>query len=324
MKSALFAAVMALAPPALAAFNQSNAGTAAAQFLRLGADARSEAMGEAVHAECSDANALYWNPAGLASLEYRHATLTHGVYYQSVFYDYAAYAQPVPSILASGERERELRVNQLGAFGASLVYLNAGQIAEIDNTGAPTGTSFTPQDAAITAGWGLPLTRHIDVGFAAKYINERIEESAATGAFDAGARLHASILTMPYVLSFGLQNVGGRIRFLQNQDVLPMTVTVGNSLHITKNAVVAFDMVAPRDAEPYFALGTEYRIPIDPGMAFSVRAGWQNRTSTVDLGGLTDFSAGGGVALSRFSVDYAWVPFGLLGDTHRFSFSYRF
>lgn len=324
MRTALLAAVMALAPAARAAFNQSNAGAAAGQFLRLGADARSEAMAEAVHADCSDANALYWNPAGLASLQYRHATLTHGAYYQSVFYDYLAYAQPVQSVLSGGGRERELRVNQLGAVGASLIYLNAGRIGEIDNTGVPTGNSFTPQDVSLIAGWGLPLTRNLDIGVSAKYINERIEESATTGALDAGARLHARIFTMPYVLSLGLQNVGGRLRFVQHEDVLPMTVTVGNSLRVTKNALVTFDMVAPRDSEPYFALGTEYRIPMDPGMAFAFRAGWQNRASTVDLGGLTDFSAGGGVAFSRFSVDYAWVPFGLLGDTHRFSFSYRF
>jgi hypothetical protein len=324
MITGLLVLAFGLAPPAYGAFNQSNAGTAAAQFLKLGADARSEGMGEAVHAESSDANSPYWNPAGLAGLRYRDATITYGSYYQGVSYDYAAYAQPVPSILGSSAREREIRTNQLGAFGISALYLNAGQIPEADNTGILTGNSYTPQDAVVMLGWGVPLTRHLDVGITGKYITERIEETATSGAFDAGARLHLLIFTLPYTLSAGIQNVGGRIRYITQQDVLPTNITVGNSLHPSKNSVISFDMVAPRDSEPYFSLGGEYRLPIDPGLSFAVRMGWQNRASTVDLNGFADFSAGGGITLSKFTVDYAWVPYGVLGETHRFTFSYRF
>jgi len=324
MKIGLLVLAFGLAPPAFGAFSQSDAGTTAAQFLNLGADARSEGMGEAVHAESSDANATYWNPAGLAGLRYRDATITYGSYYQGVSYDYAAYAQPVPSLLGGSSREREIRTNQLGAFGISVLYLNAGQIPEADNTGALTGNSFTPQDAVVMLGWGLPLTRHLDVGISGKYITSRIEETATTGAFDAGARLHLLLFTLPYTLSAGVQNLGGKVHFIAQQDALPTNITIGNSLRPTKNSVVSFDMVAPRDGEPYFALGGEYRVPVDPGLSFAVRLGWQNRASASDLNGFTDFSAGGGVTLSKFTIDYAWVPYGVLGDTQRFTFSYRF
>ncbi|MBI3551366.1 MAG: PorV/PorQ family protein [Elusimicrobia bacterium] len=314
----------ALAPPAQAAFRDKDAATGAGQFLKLGADARSEGMAEAVHAESSDANAVYWNPAGLAGLEYRHATITHGAYYQSVFYDYVAYAQPVPSVLGGSSRERELRTSQLGAFGAALIYMNAGPISEVDNAGNPTGQNFTPQDAAFIAGWGLPLTKNLDVGISGKYITSRVEESAETGAFDLGARLHFLLFTMPYTISAGISNLGGRLRFIKEQELLPTTLTVGNTLRPTKNSVLSFDMVAPRDGDPYPALGAEYRVPVDPGMAFALRVGYQHRTNTNDISGATSLSAGAGATFSRFSVDYAWLPYGALGDTHRFSLSYRF
>ena len=77
-------------PEAGAAFNNNDAGTSAAQFLKLGADARSAGMGQAARALCEDANAVYWNPAGLAALSYRQTTLTHAAYYQSTFYEFLA------------------------------------------------------------------------------------------------------------------------------------------------------------------------------------------------------------------------------------------
>jgi hypothetical protein len=30
------------------------------------------------------------------------------------------------------------------------------------------------------------------------------------------------------------------------------------------------------------------------------------------------------LSVTRFSLDYAWMPYGLLGDTNRFTLSYRF
>jgi hypothetical protein len=59
-------------------------------------------------------------------------------------------------------------------------------------------------------------------------------------------------------------------------------------------------------------------------MAAAVRVGYQNRSNSADLYGTTGLSVGAGLTFSKFSVDYAWMPYGLLGDTHRFSLSYRF
>ena len=43
-------------------------GTTAAQFLKIGVDARGSAMGNAFTAMSGDISAMYWNPAGLASI----------------------------------------------------------------------------------------------------------------------------------------------------------------------------------------------------------------------------------------------------------------
>jgi hypothetical protein len=133
-------------------FSSNSAGTASGQFLKLGADARSAGMGQAVRAYAEDASAVYWNPAGLAGLQVKTATLTHAVYYQSVFYDFMAYAQPVESILGRS-RERDLRPNQLGAFGIALVDVNAGPIQEVDDTGIEKEGIFTQRGVEVNTGW---------------------------------------------------------------------------------------------------------------------------------------------------------------------------
>jgi hypothetical protein len=43
-----------------------------------------------------------------------------------------------------------------------------------------------------------------------------------------------------------------------------------------------------------------------------------------DLGGLSNFSAGFGFRRNLFSLDYAFVPLGDLGTTHRVSLNFRF
>lgn len=325
-KTALVLAALLAAPSFGRAegFSGKDVGTGAAQFLKLGADARAAAMGNAGRAVAEDANSSYWNPAGLAGLTYRHATMTHASYYQSVFYDYISYAQPIrPAV--SGRRERELRADQFGAIGVSLLYVNAGQIGELDNTGQRTGESYTPQDAAVIAAWGMPVTRRLDIGVAGKYISSRIKGSAATGAFDLGARLRLRFLfDLPWTIAAGVHNVGGRLRYVEQEDPVPLTITMANALRITRNWVVAFDAVAPRDNAMHVALGGEYRLVYDADLSATLRAGYQFRSTPSDLDGYTGITAGGGVGIARFGVDYAWIPYGALGDTHRLTLNYRF
>ena len=45
------------------------AGTATAQFLKIGVGARATAMGDAFVAVANDASALYWNPAGISQFQ---------------------------------------------------------------------------------------------------------------------------------------------------------------------------------------------------------------------------------------------------------------
>lgn len=323
MRPALLSALILAAPLSGArALGSGYAGTSAAEFLKLGADARGVAMGEAMAAVADDANAIYWNPAGLAAAARRHLSLTHSILFQSVFYDFLAYAHPVRPLVPT--RRREIRSSGLGTLAAAVLYLNAGELQEFDRFGAKTGGAFTPQDFAFIGGWGGALTDSLDVGVSLKYIDSRIKATARTGAIDAGARYRTHLGPLPLTLAVNGRNYGGALKFRNQQDPLPASVRLAAALRPAPFWVIAAEGVFPRDNDPYTSLGSEMAVPLDLDVTVVLRGGWSGRTSSGDLEGMAGVSFGAGLGLNAMRVDYAWVPFGLLGNTHRFTLGYRF
>jgi hypothetical protein len=67
------------------------AGTAAAQFLKIGVGARSAAMGEAFAAVANDGSALFWNPAGLMQSDKNEALFSHLEWLVDVQHEFFGY-----------------------------------------------------------------------------------------------------------------------------------------------------------------------------------------------------------------------------------------
>lgn len=324
-RTAIFSVICSLltATAAHAAFKAADAGTAAGQFLKMGADARGAAMGEAMGAAAEDAAALYWNPAGLAALERRQASTTVGLLYQSVKTGFAAYGHPVKP-LVEPVRRRELRASGLGVLAVGVLYLNAGEIKERDNTGTLTGGEFSPRDVALMAAWGASVSEDLDIGFGLKYVDSRIQGTARTGAVDLGTRLRFELAEeWPYVLALSASNLGGTLRFREQSDPLPAVIRLGQTLRPLKPWLISVDAVAPRDNAPYPAVGTEVSLPVGEEMSAALRGGWSQRTRG-DLDGLSGMSFGFAFNWASLGLDYAWAPYGVLGQTNRLTLNYRF
>lgn len=322
MSAALLAALLAAAPAARAAFSADAAGTSAGEFLKMGGDARGAAMGQAMTAASEDAAALYYNPAGLSQARARQGAATQGFLYQDVSVSFAAYAHPV--LPAVRPRRRFLRPSGLGTLAVGVLYLNAGGISEVDNTGVETGGEFTPRDVAAMAGWGATLTDFFDLGLALKYVDSRIQAAAKTGTVDAGARLRLDVLGLPYTAAVAARNMGGRLRFHEQSDPLPTDVRFGQTLRPLPQWLLSLDLAFPRDNAPFPAFGTEFAVPIEKDLTGFMRLGYDGRLSPGDLEGLAGLSVGFGAGIKNWNLDYGWVPYGALGHTHRFSVSARF
>ncbi|MDX6768701.1 MAG: PorV/PorQ family protein [Elusimicrobiota bacterium] len=326
MRLLLLAALLALpAPPARAGFGAAEAGTSGAEFLKLASDARAAGMGRAVRAAVDDASAAWWNPAGLAGLQYRHASLTHAASFQSGFVDTLAFGMPVKGPSRGSRRERDLEPDQIGSIAVSAVYHDAGRLAEIDNTGTATGGSVAPRDLAVGVSWGATMTRSVDAGVTVRYISTKIVRSAATGALDAGLRWRGFLPgDTPWSVAGTVRNAGGKLKFNEASDPLPLEFAAATAIRPLKGVIISFDLVAPRDRGLYPCLGFEWRAPLSSGMAGALRAGYDGRLRPGDVGTLAGPTFGAGLVLQRLTFDYAWAPAGFLGDSHLMTGSFRF
>ena len=292
--------------PALtwADFNSSDRGTTTANFLKLGVGARAEAMGEAYSAVADDASALYWNPAGLTRIDGQSATFMHAPYLVSTYYDYGAYARRWGN----------------HAFGAGVQYFSAGSIPETDENNTSLG-SYSPYDLATSLGYAYQFSENgLAVGVVAKYIRSKIIDSANAFAVDFGAqtRWYGDRLR----LAFTTVNLGSKMKFDQDSESLPLALRCGSAFRITRHWLASFDLISPKDNATYAALGTEYSWFVRDGISLAGRMGYNSLTAG-DISGFTGVSFGFGLAYQTISFDYALLPYGGLGITHRISLSFK-
>jgi hypothetical protein len=312
---------------AFAAFNGDAVGTSGAGFLKLGPDARAAGMGEAFLAVSEEASAVSYNPAGLAALDALSLQFSQTFFLANINYQFIGYAQPLSAVfqepLVSGERlPAKTLPPDWGVLGLGLLYLNAGSIPRIDNTGAGGG-SFTPQDLAFSASYARSLGA-FDLGATLKYLSLHIDDSATAVAGDLGLRYRTAWQDHPWVFAAAVKNVGQNVKFLNQQDPLPLSFSLGTSFRASDALLLAADGILPNDNNPYFAAGAELKQDFRQGFTTFLRIGYQSLDSSSGLGGFAGFSAGAGVTFSHVRIDYAWVPFGILGNTHRFGLSLRF
>jgi len=304
MRRALYLLLALSTSLAHADFNSGARGTTSADFLELGVGARAVGMGQAYSAVADDATSLYWNPAGLTRVEHADATFMHAPYLDSTFYDYGAYAQ------RAGRH----------AWGLGVQYFSAGSIAQTDQNNASLG-SFSPYDLAASAGYAYRLTEGgLSIGGDVKYIQSKILATASTVAADLGVQ--SGLFWDRLRLAVTATNMGGELKFEQESDPLPFALRYGASVNITKDWLAALDLVSPRDDSSYAALGTEYILHATDQFQFAGRLGY-NSLTTSDVSGFTGLSCGMGIGYRSLAFDYAFLPYGSLGLTHRISLSLK-
>ena len=287
---------LASARPCLAA----SAGAEPFDFLFLDANARAVGMGGAYTALAGDANALLYNPAGLAKAGRNELTFMHNEYFASIKQEYAAYAGPA-------------------GLGAELNYLSFGSVQRttIDNPGGSGLGETTLTDMALEAGYGREVARSLALGAGIKYIREMIAGERVTGyAVDIGA-LYSPPALERLSLGLALQNLGPMARSPNSKENLPLNLRAGAAYALKllgQDNLIAFDVTKERTDSVLFATGFETRLMDRVALRFGFNT--RNRLGVGVSGGFGYIFSGG-------SVDYAFVPMGDAGDAHRISLTLR-
>lgn len=280
-----------------------------ARFLKIGVGARELAMGSASVAVTDDVNALYWNPAGLARVSQSQITLTHAEWLLKSRYDFAAVAVPT------------LR----GAVALGGTHVGYERQEGRDEDRNKSG-EFTAADTAFSLGFSRRVSGVMNAGMAVKYLTSRIAAERASGvAFDAGAQYVLN--GKKTSLGFNVRNMGAPLKYIDQKDPLPLTAGLGVGHAFFPSFLVSsewqFDAV---NRKHQITGGVEYKL----SGVVSLRGGYSSALSLPSTGAqgslerLSGFMGGVGVEILKTSIDYAFVPFGSLGETHRFSIGARF
>ena len=293
---------LVLALPLLA---QGQAGTDIA-VLGAGVGARALGMGSAFTAVADNADAPYWNPAGLGHISSSEITTMQTKLSTDTDHYYVSYVSPLWG----------------GALGVSWIQVALGNISqnssevdshnEIQNLG-----TFSYFSNAYLLSYGRELNDKVSVGLTAKYLSS--DMNRIVGGQATGYSITPGILLKLSTVHSSLFTVGLKIDELINQqqwgtgavEQAPPKVRLGLAYQAANPGLFALDVsqTVRSGYSPEISLG--YEGAIYRGIAF--RAGYAE-------GG---FTAGAGFTFQHAVVDYAYVNQPSLSkeNVHRISLS---
>lgn len=303
-------AAAALLAGAGAADAQGALSTEGGLFLLLPIGARAVGMGQTTVATSVGSEAVWWNPAGLATGEKREAAIHHS-----------------RSILGSGDALSVVVPSQLlGTLALSLDVLNYGEFPLTDsiNPDVPLGT-IIPRNVIYAVSYASGVGKRLAVGLTYKVVQLRFDCSgpcppsasytATTSALDFGVRAR-----LPLAIAGGiaLRNVGlpFQVNDSQQADPLPTRVQIGlaRSLSVRQpaaegggvSAIIAADVLETVAFDAH-----SVRVGTDVGYEdrLFVRGGYVLENG--DGGGP---SIGFGIVARNFVLDFGRIIGGLSAD----------
>ncbi len=310
-------------------------GTTVAQFLKIGAGARSLGMGGSAVAVDGDVYAVFWNPGSLARITSPgEATFTHANWIADVSYDFAAAA---------------LSIEGFGTLGLSITSLAVPEdIVRTEDHPEGDGRQWSAHDLALGISYARALTDRFAIGGTFKYIRETIWNESAQGvAFDVGTiyttqfndlKIGASISNFGTQLrldgtDISFNNFPGGQLGQGPQDVasiyttdpydIPLSFRIGISIDAAKTdrmrATVAIDATHPNDNTEYVNSGLELAFE----EMFFGRIGYKALFLQDSEQGLT-WGAGFRYEMSAstsLKIDYAFADYGRLKNVQYLTLS---
>ena len=231
-----------LAAPAAVRAEGGSAGAEPLGALFLDGNARPSAMGGAYSSLAEDANALIYNPAGLARVRKNEATFMHNQYLQGLTQEYMAVATK-------------------WGWGAAVNYAHLGNITRTTiRDQDETLDKFALSAMTLSGGYGYTFFDNLSVGATAKVIRESIDDvSAHAFAGDAGV-LYSVPGYRGLNLGASFQNIGPRVRFDRDAERLP-TLFRGGASYAFKvmeyDSTVAVDLIKDLHGKARVGLGGE-------------------------------------------------------------------
>lgn len=311
-------------------------GTTAAQFLKIGVDARGTGMGNAFTAMDGDISSMFWNASGLANVKRIETVFVNNDWLAGISFQYLGFAMPI---------------NRIGVLGLSVTSLTVpDDLVRTITQPEGTGEYWGAHDLAANLSFARKLSDKFSIGGNIKYIQQSIWHSHAnTFAMDLGAlfitpfrgiRLGASLANYGNKLKMTGRDQKlsvdpdplnqGNVEFvnsLYETDAfpIPLIFRVGLSgdmnIHQKIRLSYGIDAFHPNDNTEAVNTGLELAI----GETLFLRGGHANLFRENSEEGLT---LGCGIQYRLWAtqtilkIDYSYVDFGRLNYVNRVSFGF--
>jgi hypothetical protein len=280
------------------------AGTTGFELFRVEPTARGAALAGSQIAVSNDLAALYWNPAGLATISTRQGSAGYLKHVLDFNAGHLAYAQPFPRI-------------GTGAIGVT--YFDYGSFDEATETGQRTGRTFGASDILLTVALARNVKGPVDVGASMKFLYSTIDNYTASAfALDAGLVYHAPWSQLD--VAAGVFNLGTTLSaFLTQKDDLPLSLRAGFSKpleHLPMRLSGEVDYY-PEDEAVQAALGGELTMSEFLHLRFGYNTIGIDQRVGLDRDALAGFSIGFGLLWKRLTFDYALTSQGEVGFLNR-------
>ncbi len=278
-------------------------------FLRLDVGAKASSLSGSYTAMENDVNVIFYNPAGIATVKDKQASVGFYKYLLDINSGNAAYVQ---------------KYKDIGYIGVGIQYINYGSFDRYDVNSNNTGT-FGASDMALSLGYGNSYN-NLFYGANLKLIYSSYDSYKSSAvAVDLGA-----MYKFPKALTtvgVSLLNAGAQISAYQDyKEKLPLDLRVGLTKKL-ENSPLTLSVGFYSLNESYDKFFDRFK-NITAGAEFEIssninfRVGYDNQLrqelktgSAIGIGG---FSAGLGIKLhDKYQIDYGFNSMGKLGSTHR-------
>ncbi|MFH1851760.1 MAG: PorV/PorQ family protein [Candidatus Neomarinimicrobiota bacterium] len=311
-------------------FDFTKAGSAGFQFLKIDVGARESALGGAVVSSTADANAIFWNPAGIAQVREAQCQFTMNNWLVESQLATASLAIP---------------------FGSTVVGLSmiSFQITEYEETtvllAGGTGRMVSAGDIQIGLGIAHRFTDRLSIGGQLKYIQEYLDDyQFGNLLIDIGSIYSTGFRDL--TLGFAFQHFGPDIKVGEDYEVTlfkkpwivdvnqveadslygnnkfrtPLLFRLGASDYLFNTDFhklkLSIDMIHPTDNNEWLVSGLEYEM----ANSLILRGGYRLHPDFREYG---EFCFGIGFKLPGLGsiasqIDYSFMNYGeLFGDIHR-------
>jgi hypothetical protein len=265
-----------------------------AEFLLFPNNARTAALAEGL-----DAVSDYSNPAAGVLIPGGKITALYDRWLEEINHEFLSYNQSF-----SG----------LGVLGVNATFLHM-EMPGYDSAGTAT-SDFAVYNLGVGASFAGNLTKDIAAGASVTYVQQRIEQENSAGlAFSGGVLWHVADL----YLGASVLNLGPKLKFIEEEYSLPLVLDLGACYNLGAATVGVNCKYQPNQQYASFGLGGEYW----PVEFLGLRAGYTLKPENA-RNAVVGLAAGAGFRLGPYQLDYCYVPYADLGQSHRISIDIQF